>query len=97
VLAAMTDDVESPNAWEGGRLRGKQAVRDYWERQWAEIDPHVEPVAITPRPGGDVAVEVDQVVRTPAGELLSDSRVVHVYTLRDGLVARMEVEEPPPA
>jgi ketosteroid isomerase-like protein len=28
VLGAMTEDVDWPNAWEGGRLRGKEAVRD---------------------------------------------------------------------
>jgi hypothetical protein len=93
VLAAMTDDIDWPNAWEGGRLRGKEAVRDYWLRQWAEIDPRVEPVSISERPGGAMAVEVDQVVRGLDGALLSRGRVVHVYTLRDGLVARMDVED----
>jgi hypothetical protein len=93
VLIALTDDVDWPNAWEGGRLRGHAAVRDYWTRQWAEIDPHVDPVSVTPRPDGRVEVAVHQVVRSRDGELLSDGRVLHVYELRDGLVARMEVEE----
>jgi hypothetical protein len=97
VLAAMTDDVDWPNAWEGGRLHGPDAVRDYWTRQWAAIDPHVEPVEIGPRVGGDglrVAVEVRQVVRDLDGEVVASGTVVHVYELRDGLVARMDVEEP---
>ncbi len=94
VLVAMTDDVDWPNAWEGGRLHGKEAVRDYWTRQWQAIDPRVEPVSFSGRAGGVVAVDVDQVVRTPAGALLSEDRVVHVYTLRGGLVARMDVEHP---
>lgn len=93
VLAAMTDDVDWPNAWEGGRLLGKEAVRGYWLRQWAEIDPRVEPVSFDARPGGEVAVGVDQVVRTLDGKLLGEGLVVHVYTLRDGLVARMDVED----
>jgi hypothetical protein len=29
-LTALADDVDWPNAWEGGRLRGTAAVRDYW-------------------------------------------------------------------
>jgi len=33
VLAAMTEDVDWPNAWEGGRLSGRAAVRNYWTRQ----------------------------------------------------------------
>jgi hypothetical protein len=93
VLSAMTEDVDWPNAWEGGRVQGQEAIRVYWTRQWAEIDPRVEPVAITTRPDGAVAVDVHQLVRSPEGAVLSDGRVVHVYTLRDGLVARMDVEQ----
>ena len=29
VLAAMTDDVDWPNAWEGVRVHGRDAVRSY--------------------------------------------------------------------
>jgi ketosteroid isomerase-like protein len=94
VLAALAEDVDWPNAWEGGRLRGRAAVRDYWTRQWAEIDGRVEPVGFAVRPDGRVAVEVDQTVRDLDGALLSESRVRHVYAFRDGLVASMDVEEP---
>jgi ketosteroid isomerase-like protein len=41
VLAMMSEDVDWPNAWKGGRLVGRHAVRDYWIAQWAEIDPCV--------------------------------------------------------
>ncbi len=54
-IDAVTDDVGWPNAWEGGRLHGKEAVRAYWLRQWNEIDPHVEPVSIAARHDGRVA------------------------------------------
>jgi hypothetical protein len=91
VLAAMTDDVDWPNAWEGGRLVGQAAVRDYWRRQWAEIDPRVDPVAVTETSDGRVHVEVRQVVRDHAGALVAENTVHHVYELRDGLVARMDV------
>ena len=92
-IAALTPDVDWPNAWEGGRVRGPDAVRDYWLRQWAAIDPHVEPVSIRRRPDGRLAVEVEQVVRDLDGASLLEGRVLHVYTLRDGLVARMDIEE----
>ncbi len=94
LLAAMTDDVDWPNAWEGGRLHGKEEVRDYWTRQWGEIDPRVEPVSFARRPNGGVAVDVQQVVRTHDGALVNESVVVHVYGFRGGLVAHMEIEEP---
>src|SRR5438445_3848537 len=94
VLARMTDDVDWPNAWEGGRLRGQASVREYWTRQWAAIDPWVEPLSFSTRPDGTIAVEVAQTVRALDGALISEARVAHVYVLRDGLVARMDVEEP---
>ena len=94
VLAAMTEDVDWPNGWEGGRLVGQEAVRDYWTRQWAAIDPRVDAVEIGPRSDGRVAVEVHQLVRDLDGKVLAEGDIVHVYEMRSGLVARMEIEEP---
>ena len=93
VLGAMTDDVDWPNAWEGGYVQGHSGVRDYWSRQWAEIDPTVTPVAFATQPDGRVDITVHQVVRDRAGALLSDSTVHHVYRLDAGRIAHMEVRE----
>jgi hypothetical protein len=93
VLAAVTDDVDWPNAWEGGRVRGKAAMRSYWARQWAEIDPRVEPVEMAERDDGRVAVAVEQTVLDLDGGLIAKRSVRHVYEFREGLVARMDVEE----
>jgi hypothetical protein len=95
VLAALTEDVDWPNAWEGGRLHGRDEVRSYWRRQWAEIDPEVKPLAITREDDGRYAVEVDQTVLDLDGRFVSRGRVRHVYELRGDLVARMDVEEEP--
>jgi ketosteroid isomerase-like protein len=95
VLAVMTDDVQWPNAWKGGRLTGRDAVREYWRAQWAEIDPRVEPLSVEPRADGGVAVTVRQTVRSRDGALLSDQTVIHVYALRGELIARMHVEAAP--
>jgi hypothetical protein len=92
VLATMTDDVDWPNAWEGGRLVGHQAIRDYWTRQWAEIDGRVDPVQLTERPDGSIAVEVHQVVHSLGGALLEERNVLHVYEFDGDLVTRMDVE-----
>jgi hypothetical protein len=92
----MSEEVDWPNAWKGGRLFGREAVREYWIAQWAEIDPQVEPLSVTERIDGHLALTVRQVVRTPDGELLSDGEVLHVYQLRDGLIYSMDVEQPEP-
>ena len=96
VLATMSDDVDWPNAWKGGRLVGRDAVRAYWTEQWSEIDPHVEPLSVSERADGSLAVTVHQTVRSLDGELLGDGEVIHVYRLADGLIRRMDVEEPDP-
>jgi ketosteroid isomerase-like protein len=90
-LALMTPDVEWPNGWEGGWVRGREGVRDYWTRQWAAIDARVEPVSFETLEDGRVAADVQQEVRDLSGTVLSEGRVTHVYTLRDGLVSRMEI------
>ena len=80
VLALMHPDVDWPNGWEGGRLRGQSSVREYWLRQWAQIDPRVDPVRIADDPEGRTVVEVRQTVRDLAGNLLVGSdRSPRVY------------------
>src|SRR6266567_7070157 len=78
VLAAMHEDVEWANGMEGGHVHGREAVRSYWTRQWAMVDPHVEPVEFTNGSGGEIVVEVHQVVRDLRGNLLADKMVGHL-------------------
>lgn len=91
-LAGMTPDVDWANGWEGGRVVGREAVRDYWLRQWAEVRSTAEPLAVAERPGGDVEVTVHVVGRDPAGNVVFDDEVRHVYAFRGDLVARMTIE-----
>ena len=92
-LAVMRPDVDWPNGMEGGRELGHDAVRAYWSRQFGLIDSHVEPESFD-EVDGKIVVQVHQVVRGLDGALLSDQRVEHVYTLRDGLIARMDIRGP---
>ena len=90
-LALMTQDVSWPKASEGGRVIGKEEIRAYWTRQWAEFDPHVEPLAITEGDGGKVQVRVHQLVKSLQGDVLSDSEVLHLFTVNTGLIAAMDL------
>jgi ketosteroid isomerase-like protein len=91
LLAHLTDDVEWPNGWEGGYVRGHEAVRAYWTRQWAEIDPTVVPEAFSTQPDGRIDVTVRQVVKNLEGDLLDDATVHHIYRLRDTRIEQMEI------
>jgi ketosteroid isomerase-like protein len=95
VLEQMHPDVDWPNAWEGGRVVGRDAVRGYWTRQFQAISSNVEPESFTDEPDGAVTILVHQVVHEAStGELVTDSRMRHRYWFDDdGLVTRMEVLE----
>jgi hypothetical protein len=95
-LALMHADVTWPNGWEGGWVYGRDGVRNYWQRQWAVIDPRVEPRAFRRDSEGRVVVSVHQTVRDLAGAVLSEQMVEHVYEMKGGLVRRMEVLGPDP-
>ncbi len=93
VLAVMHANVDWPNGMEGGRVLGKSAVRDYWKRQFAVLDPHVEPKTFTREADGRIAIDVHQVVHDKSGKLVVDQMVQHVYEFRDGLIQSMEIRQ----
>jgi hypothetical protein len=90
-LALMTEDVNWPKASEGGRVIGKAEIRAYWTRQWREFDGNVEPVEINEEEGGKIRVRVHQLVKNLEGDVLSDSEVLHIFTMNNGLIAAMEL------
>ena len=91
VLAEMHPDVDWPNGWEGGRVLGKAAVRDYWKRQFEVLEARVEPQKFATEPDGRIAVAVHQVIHDKSGKLVADQMVQHVYEIRDGQIRSMEI------
>jgi ketosteroid isomerase-like protein len=91
VLAVMNDDVDWPNGMEGGRVRGKAAVRDYWTRQFKVLDPRVDPQDFVAEPDGRIAIDVHQVIHDKSGQLIVDQMVRHVYEICDGMIRSMEI------
>jgi ketosteroid isomerase-like protein len=89
-LAGMKPDVTWANGMEGGFVHGHEAVREYWTRQWKQINPRVEPRSFE-NDGGKVNVDVHQVVKTLDGTVIFDQMVKHVFTFEDGLVESFEI------
>ncbi len=90
-LTTMHHDVRWPKAFEGDFVTGHDEIREYWTRQWSEINPKVDPVNITELPDGRLDVEVQQVVKDLSGTILFDGTVKHIYTITDGLIQAMEI------
>ncbi|KAA1183656.1 nuclear transport factor 2 family protein [Rhizobium tropici] len=102
VLVELADDVSWANGMEGGHVHGREAVRDYWTRQWTVISPHVEPVAIQTSGDDVIAVEVIQSIFDLEGQPLKDQahglkdkRVMHIFRMANGKIARFDIEDTP--
>ncbi len=100
VLAVLADDVAWANGMDGGHVHGREAVREYWTRQWAMVDPHVEPVGFRTAANGAIVAEVLQTIRDLDGNSLQgqalglkDKTVGHVFRLVDGKVTRFDIED----
>ena len=91
VLALMHPDVDWPNALEGTRLTGHDAVREYWCGQFAAFDPRVEPLGFEELGDGRVRVRVHQSLYELNGDLIGQGEVFHDYALREGLIERMDI------
>jgi len=100
VLALLTDDVAWANGMDGGHVFGREAVRQYWIRQWTMVSPHVEPVSFTQAADGSIVAEVQQTVRDLAGRPLEgqthglrDKTVGHIFRLHNGKVTRFDIRD----
>lgn len=94
VLAAMHPDVDWPNGWEGGRVHGRNAVREYWTRQWGVINPRVEPLRFHADDSNRICVDVHAVVCDKDGTIIADEIIQHIYVIEDGLIRSMEIRKP---
>ena len=94
LLNTMHPDVVWANGMEGGHVHGREGVRSYWTRQWAVVDPHVEPVSFSAGLDGTTEVKVHQVVRDLKGAILLDKMVGHVFRIEEKMIRRFDIEEP---
>ena len=92
VLSLMDSNVHWPNGWEGGYVIGHAGVRDYWMRQWRQVNPTVSPVSITQLDNDHVEVLAHQLVKDMEDKILVDGLVKHLYTFRNWLISNMEIQ-----
>lgn len=90
--AFLTSDTNWPDMVEGGRLIGREALRAYWTRNDKLITVDIALVSTATLPDGRLAAEVNQIVRNLTGQVWSDTCERHIFTLRDGRLARLDVE-----
>lgn len=91
-LSTFHPEVQWPKAFEGGYVSGHEEVRKYWTKQWTEINPNVEVIGFDESPKGTLEVSVHQIVKDMQGNLIFDGIVKHIYTIKDNLLQRMDIE-----
>lgn len=89
LLRLMIPDVHWPNGWEGGYVNGRDEVKNYWARQWQEINPTVIPEKCIDLQDGRLEVLVKQTVKDKEGTILFDGPIKHIYTFKNDLIAEM--------
>jgi ketosteroid isomerase-like protein len=93
-LAAAHPDVDWPNVLDGTRVVGLEEVRLFFERQLRVLDLHLEPLSMEEDEHGAIVVRLRQVMRFASdGALMADEVVQHIYTFRDGRVAKLDARE----
>lgn len=91
VLATMHRDVIWANGLEGGYVYGHDGVRNYWTRQWATMDSHAEPTGFSIAADGIARVDVHLTARDLKGNVLFDTKAVHIFQIEDGLIRRFDI------
>jgi hypothetical protein len=91
-LSTMHPEVQWPKAFEGGYVNGHREIREYWTRQWTEINPIVQPVGFVERQDGILEITVHQKIKDLQDNIIFDGTVKHIYLLQDGLLRRMDIE-----
>lgn len=89
LLELLTEDVDWPDG--DARLVGRAAVRRYWLHQFTGTRTHDEPVRFVALSPDRTAVHIDQTVRDRDGRLLSRSALRYAFTVRDGLISRLDI------
>lgn len=83
--------VKWANDLQGGFLYGRDAVRDYSQKQFATMQPHLEPREFTTDDRNRHLVTVHQIVRDLDGNVLVEQTVTHRFTIKGGYVTLFEI------
>ena len=86
-------DVEWPDSLEGGVVKGRAAIADYFARQFDLMQLDARQVTIREEPPNRIVLDIQYAVRSRQGQLWSDTRAVLAYDFTDQLISRMTVLE----
>ena len=87
----MQPNVKWANGMEGGFLHGRDAVREYWRKQFEVVRGQLEPLQFETDESNREIVTVRLLVRDLAGEVLSERTVQQIFTIENGSISLFEI------
>ncbi len=93
IISFMRPDVKWANGVEGGFVYGCDAVREYWNNQFNDIQPELETLKFETDENNRNVVTVHQVIKDLQGNLLADATIQQIFTIEDGLISLYEIGE----
>lgn len=94
-IALLHPDVDWQDVMYGGRRRGRADVRAYWGKVYAQITSGSSIIDYRRMEDGRIAAHMLHSVRDKAGKLWSEEATTHVFTFKDDLIIRMDLDEGP--
>ena len=92
-VAKMHPNVKWANGQAGGFVHGRDGVRDYWTKQFQEIQPEIEILKFELDEQNRDVVTVHLMVKDFDGNTLADMQVHQIFTIEDGLISLYEIGE----
>lgn len=96
IISLMQPDVKWANGMEGGFVYGRDAVREYWLKQFESMRSHLEPLKYETDGNNRSVVTVSIIVRDLEGDLLLEKTVQQIFTIENGLISLFEIGDTEP-
>jgi hypothetical protein len=93
IISKMHPNVKWANGLEGGFVHGRDAVREYWTNQFKAIQPELETLKFETDEQNRNVVTVHQIVKDLDGNVLLDTEVRQIFTIKGGLISLYEIGE----
>ena len=93
IISVMHPDVKWATGVEGGFVYRRNAVREYWTKQYQMIQVQLEALKFETDERNQNIVTVHQVVSDLPGNLLVDMTVQQIFTIDNGSIVLYEIGE----
>ena len=96
IFAMMQPDVKWANGMDGGFIYGRDAVREYWRKQFEVTQGQLEPLKFETDENNRSIVTVHLIVRDLQGNVLVARTVKQMFTIENGLISLFEIGDSEP-